>query len=82
MKDETKPSQYIRTHLSGAGNGYELDDLLSWHDRDPEWQDVIERLLEINDRLTLPGEPRLGVYKPEARGELIALAELLEQQGR
>ena len=81
-KDRTKPSEYIRRHLDGTGNGYELDDLVSWHARDPEWQDVIERILDINRRHSLPGEPPLGVYKDSANDELRQLALELEAQGR
>jgi hypothetical protein len=78
IKDRTKPSEYIRRHLDGTGSGFELDDLTSWHDRDPAWQDVIDRLMEINRR---HGSP-LGVYKDEARQELLQLAVELEAQGR
>ncbi len=82
MKDGTKPSEYIRAHLSGSDNGFELDDMLSWHDRHLEWDDVLARVDEINQRHSRTGEPPLGVYKPEAHADLARLAEELEQQGR
>ena len=78
LRDRTKPSEYIRRHLAHSGNGFELDDLVSWHDRDPEWQDVIDRLMEINRRHGFP----LGAYKEEAQDELRQLAEELAAQGR
>jgi len=82
MTDSTKPSEYIRRHLSGTGTGFELDDMLSRHDRAPEWQDVLRRVHEINRHHILSGEPPLGVYKDEARADLERLAEELERQGR
>ena len=77
-----KASVLIRRHLDGSGNGYELDDLVhEWVD-DPDKDDVIQRVLDINSDYTLPGEPPLGVYKPEAREALLRLAEQLESEGR
>jgi hypothetical protein len=82
MRDCTKPSEYIRRHLSGIGTGFELDDMLSLHDRDPAWQDVLRRVHDINRDHILPGQPPLGVYKDEARADLERFAEELELQGR
>ena len=80
MSEATKPSEFIRRHLAGAV--YDLDDLVSWFDRDPAYQDVLQRIHAINYEFTLPGEPPLGVYKPEAREALMRLAEQLESKGR
>jgi hypothetical protein len=75
-----RPSLMIRRHLDRTGNGFELSDLV---DCDyPDWQDVVEKVLDINRRHTLEGEPPLGVYKDSARPELVELAEELEAVGR
>jgi hypothetical protein len=74
-----KASELIRDHLSGAGNGFELDDLVSCGK--PEWEDVAQRLMDINLRHNVPGEPPLGVYSDRARQDLLTLAEELEAEG-
>jgi hypothetical protein len=77
-----KASALIRRHLEGSGSGYELDDLVhEWVD-DPDKDQVIECILNINNDYTLSGEPPFGVYKPEAREALLRLAEQLESEGR
>ena len=80
MSEGTKPSEFIRRHP--AGGAHDLDDLVTWFDRYSAYQDVLERIHAINDEFTLPGEPPLGVYKPEAREALARLAEQLESKGR
>jgi hypothetical protein len=75
-----KPSEFVRDHLNGTGNGFELDDLVS--SGHPDWEDVAQRLVEINLRHNVPGEPPLGVYTDRAREDLLKLAEDLEAQGR
>ena len=82
VKDRRKPSEYLRRHLDGTGDGYELDDLASLHAGELGWEDVIKRLVEINKRHSQAGEAPLGIYKNEARGDLRTLAEELEGQGR
>ena len=80
MSEGTKPSEFIRRHL--ARGAYDLDDLVTWFDRYPAYQEVLERIHAINEEFTLPGEPPLAVYQPEAREALVRLAEQLESKGR
>jgi len=79
--DALKPSQYIRRHLTGGA--HDLDDLVSRHDRDAAYRDVLERIHAINAELSPAGEPPLGIYtQAQARPALERLAEELEREGR
>ena len=80
-KDKRMPSEYIRLHVSRKGNGFALDDLVSWHDRDPEWQDVIRDVLAISDQFSTSEFP-IGISNPASDGALERLAERLEAEGR
>ena len=79
MLGKRKPSEYLRRHL--AGGGYDLDDLVSWHDRDPDYEDVIKEVLGISNRFATAQYP-IGIGNPESSLELQALAEKLEAEGR
>ena len=79
MFGKRKPSEYLRRHL--AGGGYDLDDLVSWHDKDPKYEEVIQEVLGISNRFSTSEHP-IGISNPESSAELEALAEKLEAEGR
>jgi len=81
LKDKRKPSEYIRLYLSRTGNGFELDDLVSLHDRDPEWQDVIKEILSISNQFSTAEYP-IGISNPGSSGALERVADRLEAEGR
>ena len=79
MFSKRKPSEYIRRHL--AGGGYDLDDLVSWHDGDPAYEDVIVEVLAISRRHSTADFP-IGIGNPASSDDLAALAARLEAAGR
>lgn len=74
-----KPSELIRVHIAGAGNGYELDDLTSrWTGK--LYDEISDRIFEIHERFRTP-EYRIGTSNPASFGELSELADELERRG-
>ena len=72
-----KPSTYLFRHLNNVGKRYELDDLISRHEGDMAYQDVIDVVVEL---MLQHGDQ--GLTNPPARSELRALAMRLASQGR
>ena len=70
-------SSYLRRHLDGTGNGFDLDDLISGHTGDPLYDEAIEAV----SSLMLVHQDQ-GLASAEARTELEALAVKLEQEGK
>jgi hypothetical protein len=79
MFGKRKPSWYLRKSL--GGHGFALDDLVSTYDRDSEYADVIEAVLEISRKHSRPGYP-IGIGNPASEFDILALAQKLEIEGR
>lgn len=77
MSKKPKPSSYLRRFLEGSGNGFELDDLISRHDGDPVFDDVIELIGAMMRRHNAQ-----SLDADAAVAELRVLADRLEQEGR
>lgn len=74
-----KPSEMIRSHIDGVGNGFELDDLMSRH-TGGVYDEVTARLLEIHQRFRTADHP-IGTANPDSFPDLTNLAEDLERRG-
>lgn len=74
-----KPSELIRAHISGTGNGFELDDLMSrW--TGAVYDDISEKIIEIHQRFKTD-QFMIGTSNPDSFHELSKLADQLEQEG-
>lgn len=74
-----KPSQLIRAHIDGTGNGYELDDLVSrWKGQIHD--EIGDRLVAIHRRFRTENYP-IGTSNPESFDQLEQLAKELEERG-
>ena len=74
-----KPSEMIRSHIGGSGNGFELDDLMTQR-TGGVYDRIVERLVEIHRRFQT-SDYRIGTSNPASFDELEELACELEQQG-
>jgi hypothetical protein len=79
MLRKRKPSWYLRRSL--GGHGFAVDDLVSIYDRDPEYADVIEAVLEISRKHSGP-DYLIGMSNPAAEFDILALTQKLEAEGR
>lgn len=73
------PSEYIRTHVEGGGNGFELDDLLSRY-KGEIYREIARRIIDIHRRYRTPEYP-IGTSNPACYAELLLLADELESDG-
>jgi hypothetical protein len=74
-----KPSEMIRIHTAEAGNGFELDDLMSrW--TGGIYDEITNRIVAIHGRYKT-AEFRIGTSNPESFDELNELADELERRG-
>jgi hypothetical protein len=74
-----KPSELIRLHISGAGNGFELDDLMSaW--TGGIYDEISERIVQIHHGFKNK-QYKIGTSNPDSYEELERLASELEQRG-
>ncbi|WP_419809503.1 hypothetical protein [Sphingomonas sp.] len=71
------PSVYLFRHLRGEGAGYDLDDLMTRHEGDPAYQDVIDTVLEM-----MLEHRDQALDRSAARSALQGLAMRLASQGR
>jgi hypothetical protein len=72
-----RPSEYLRKHLDGGGNGFELDDLISRHAGEAAYEDVIDEVYALMVR-----HHDQALTAPSARAELLRLADRLANEGR
>jgi hypothetical protein len=74
-----KPSEMIRSHISGTGSGFELDDLMTRR-TGGIYDQILKRLVDIHRRFRTP-EYRIGTSNPASFDELEGFAAELEKQG-
>jgi len=74
-----KPSELIRLHLSGGGNGYELDDVMSQR-VGGIYDEILKRITSIHEQFRTSMYP-IGTSNPDSFVQLEALASELEAQG-
>jgi hypothetical protein len=74
-----KPSELIRRHLQGAGNGFELDDLMSER-TDSVYEEIARIIVELHERFKTPEYP-IGTSNPASFQSLEDFADDLQRRG-